>query len=273
MSRWMSEGYCSLCGWNTHRLPRIVAKQSVRISGKDRSTLSLVCHTICGFGFAINSQLLGIVIIASPRPRVAANSGCDWLMLNDFNRQINQRIFLMMEEPRFIAQGDRLPVSRVNPRSLSSVVVNVEHSAIVIPCFLPARGQRQLRAFSSLVAAHPRHSVGMVEGDIASARPPAFSPKNYDLSSTASQTFSFCDLNDKNTKQLNHILESKRHRLACIHYLKTFAAFSWLSASVLHVCLLDSNTSFRGVHIRAKAICIRGAHETERRIKTSALVQ
>lgn len=84
----------------------------------------------------------------------------------------------MEEQRRFIAHSKHyLPVSRVNPRSLTSVVVNVKHSAIVIPCFLPARGQWQLRAFSSLVAAHPRHSVGMVEGDIASARPPAFSPK------------------------------------------------------------------------------------------------
>lgn len=52
-----------------------------------------------------------------------------------------------------------IPVSGVNPRSLSSVVVDVKDSAIIIPGFLPARGQRQLRALSPLTAAHPRHSA------------------------------------------------------------------------------------------------------------------
>lgn len=57
-----------------------------------------------------------------------------------------------------------IPISGVNPRSLPGVVVDKKHSAIVIPGFLPARGQRQLRALSPLTAADPRHSVGMVRG-------------------------------------------------------------------------------------------------------------
>lgn len=38
-------------------------------------------------------------------------------------------------------------------------MVDVKHSAIVIPGFLPAGGQRQLRALSPLGAAEPRHSA------------------------------------------------------------------------------------------------------------------
>lgn len=59
------------------------------------------------------------------------------------------------ESPRYRT----LPVSRVDPRSLPGVVVDVKHSAIVIPGFLPAGGQRQLRALSPLGAAEPRHSA------------------------------------------------------------------------------------------------------------------
>lgn len=62
------------------------------------------------------------------------------------------------------SQAFIIPISGVNPWSLPGVVVDKKHSAIVIPGFLPARGQRQLRALSPLTAADPRHSVGMVRG-------------------------------------------------------------------------------------------------------------
>lgn len=62
------------------------------------------------------------------------------------------------------SQACILPISGVNPWSLPGVVVDEKHSAIVIPGFLPARGQRQLRALSPLTGADPRHSVGMVRG-------------------------------------------------------------------------------------------------------------
>lgn len=55
-----------------------------------------------------------------------------------------------------------LPISGVNPRSLPGVVVDIKHSPVVIPGFLPARGQRQLRVLSPLTAADPRHSVETV---------------------------------------------------------------------------------------------------------------
>lgn len=55
-----------------------------------------------------------------------------------------------------------IPISGVYPWSLPGVVVDKKHSAVVVPGFLPARGQRQLRALSPLSAAEPRHSVGMV---------------------------------------------------------------------------------------------------------------
>lgn len=48
-------------------------------------------------------------------------------------------------------------------------MVDEKHSAIVIPGFLPARGQRQFRALSPLSAADPRHSVETVRG----LQPPA----------------------------------------------------------------------------------------------------
>lgn len=63
-----------------------------------------------------------------------------------------------------VPQALSIPISGVNPRSLPGVVVDIKHSAIVIPSFLPARGQRQLRALPPLTAADPRHRVGMLRG-------------------------------------------------------------------------------------------------------------
>ena len=58
------------------------------------------------------------------------------------------------------SQTTLLPISGVYPRGLPSVVIDKEHPAVVIPGFLPASGQRQLRALPAFTAAYPRHSVG-----------------------------------------------------------------------------------------------------------------
>lgn len=163
-----------------------------------------------------------------------------------------------------------IPISGVNPRSLPGVVVDEKHSAVVVPGFLPACGQRQLRALPPLSAAHPRHSVGDGERGLRALYLPCsistphtgerkqgsslhYSRKTRSasrgLSGRERATFppSFC-------KSLKSDI---RALLFLISPFFSFYFFSTRSSSVLHVRLLH-HISFLRVHIRVEEICING---------------
>lgn len=162
------------------------------------------------------------------------------------------------------SQARILPISGVNPWSLPGVVVDEKHSAIVIPGFLPARGQRQLRALSTLTGADPRHSVGMVRGLEPSAL--LFIPPKKSLFTALQQTrprrtWRRKDLGRK-YKTFHRGCPSKTLHQGYIHnssryprQKNTTAALS--RSSVLHVRLLH-HISFLRVHIRVEPICING---------------
>lgn len=175
-------------------------------------------------------------------------------------------------------QALSIPISGVNPRSLPGVVVDIKHSAIVIPSFLPARGQRQLRALPPLTAADPRHRVGMLRGLEPSALlfipppPPPRKKKNTVAphSITTNSTSTRWRTENKTSHRRCRMKTSrsggtstfdlavpplKKKKKKNTTHAHTAATHS--RCSVLHVRLLH-HISFLRVHIRLRRICING---------------
>lgn len=149
-----------------------------------------------------------------------------------------------------------VPVSGVNPRRLPGVVVDIKHSSVVVPGFLPARRQRQLRVLSALPAADPRHSVGTVSG--AGAPCPASDPPRKKWPFSLHYREAAARANPQKTN-----FPSGRRRRNCPSgatstfyalHARTNPAAARSRSSVLHVRLLH-HTSFLHVHIRER-ICI-----------------
>lgn len=142
-----------------------------------------------------------------------------------------------------------LPVSGVDPWSLSSVVVNVKDSAIKIPGFLPARGQRQLRALSPLTAAHPRHSAA---GTVGGSDPlPLLQQQIYHNFLLHYKSLTPINSRKQKTSRRRNNRGSNRHRQSCIHLFQKVLRRS--HDSVCRSSMFDSiyHLSFHTVHIRA----------------------
>lgn len=141
-----------------------------------------------------------------------------------------------------------LPVSGIDPWSLTSVVVNVKDSAIIIPGFLPARGQRQLRALSPLTAAHPRHSAA---GTLGGSDPlPLLQQQIYRNFLLHYKFLTPIDFRKPKTSRRRNERGSNRHRQSCIHLFQKVLRRS--HDSVCRSSMFDSiyHLSFHTFHIR-----------------------